>query len=233
MSTTPLSNTEELIERSFFHRVRKELVDKGYLPDITDTVTYPDTQAGWDAWNAAIDAIVANKGFAIEVFGFSSSKSKGMKKTPRIVINNVSSLPGTVGGDSTYFYERSSTTGPYSQLIRPPQTVDFILQVIMSGVTAEQMRILNAVVALSLPRRGYIEFYDDPDHKFFIENTGSNSYDNTRDNQIDKIIAYTAPDLYDIEEIILNNNIAPIQEIRIEPTINGHRSPDFDIIVTN
>jgi len=232
MSTTPLSNTEELIERSFFHRIRKELVDKGYLPDISDSVTYPDTQAGYDAWELAINNIVTAKGFAVEVFGFSSSNSKGTKKTPRIVINNVSTLPGTIGGDASYFFERATPTGPYSQLIRPPKTVDFVLQVIMTGVTAEHMRIMNAIVALSLPRRGYVEFYDDPDHNFFIENTGSNAYDNTRDNQMDRIIAYSVPDLYDIEDIVISNSIAPIQEIRVEPTINGHRSTDFDLVVT-
>lgn len=232
MSTTPLSNTEELIERSFFHRIQKELVDKGYLPDITDTVTYPDTQVGYDAWEAAINDVVVDKGFAIELFGFGSVASKGTKKTPRIVINNVSSLPGTIGGDSTYFFERpTGSTGNYNQVIRPPQTIDFVLQVILSGVTAEQIRVMNSVIALSLPRRGYIEFYDEPDQKFFIENTGANAYDNTRDDQIDRIIAYTIPDLYDIEQIVISNTIAPIQQIRIEPTINDIESPDFNLVI--
>jgi len=230
MSTTPLSTTEELIERSFFHSVRKELVDKGYLPDITDTVTYPDTPAGIAAWDNAISNIISSKGFAIEVFGFSSARSKGMKKTPRIVIHNSSTLPGTVGGDGTYFF-RKNPSGTYSQVKAPPQSVDFILQVMLTGETSEHMRIMNAIIALALPRRGYIHFYNNPDQNFFIENTGSNSYNNSQENQMDRIIAYTVNDLYDIEEIIMNNNIPPIREIRVEPTINEDRASDFDILI--
>lgn len=39
MSTTPLSNTRELVERSIYHSIRKELIDKGYLPDMNELVT--------------------------------------------------------------------------------------------------------------------------------------------------------------------------------------------------
>lgn len=228
MSITPLSTTEELIERSYFHSIRKELVDKGYLPDIDDTVTYPDTNAGYAAWKAAINTIVTNKGFCIEVFNYASSESRGSKKVPRIVIQTTSAVPGTIGGDSTYYFRPSG--GQFNGVIRPPQTVDFFFNIHLLGMTAEQMRVMNAVIALALPRRGYIPFYDDPDYKFYIENTQSNSYDSARDNIMERILAYKSPDLYDRAEITALSNIAQINEIRIEPTVNG--SDTDPIIVT-
>lgn len=38
MSTTPLSDTREVVERTLFQSIRQELVDKGYLPDINAIV---------------------------------------------------------------------------------------------------------------------------------------------------------------------------------------------------
>lgn len=43
MSNIPLSDTREVIERSLFHSIRQELVDKGYLPDIKLTTTHTIT----------------------------------------------------------------------------------------------------------------------------------------------------------------------------------------------
>jgi hypothetical protein len=43
MSLTPLSDSRELVERSIFHSIRKELVDKGYLPDVEAKVIRPIT----------------------------------------------------------------------------------------------------------------------------------------------------------------------------------------------
>ena len=39
MSATPLSDSREVVERSIFHAIRKETVDKGYIPDINKEET--------------------------------------------------------------------------------------------------------------------------------------------------------------------------------------------------
>jgi len=41
MSATPLTDIIQLIDRSIFHSIRQEIVDKGYLPDILETIDTP------------------------------------------------------------------------------------------------------------------------------------------------------------------------------------------------
>lgn len=226
MSSTALNTTQELIERSFYERIRLELVSKGYLPDIS---TYPDTDIGYANYKAAIDAVVTAKGFCIDLFGAGNAESRGTLKTPRIVIDTISSLPGAIGGDTTYIH-REDDGDPYTVSLLPPQTVDFILHVTLVGSTIEEMRIMNSIIALALPRRGYIEFYNDNTEKFFIENTGSNDRQLSRDNQSQRTIAYTVLDLYDIEERVIETNIPPIDEITIETEVNENE--DETTIIT-
>jgi len=217
----PLSNVEELIERTLFHSVQRELVARGYLPDIEDTVTYPDTQAGWDAWNAAIAQIVQDKGFCVEVFGHSSNLNKGVQKTPRIVFIPEEFEPGAIGGDQTYLYERNG--GSFDAMVRPPQSVDYFMSVHVIGETAEQMRFMNSLIGLALPRRGYLPFYDDPEHKpkMFLENIAFRRYGDTSKGIEEHIRSFKIPDLYDVEEYIAETGIAPITEIRLMPVVNG------------
>ncbi len=226
MSSTPLNNTQELVERSFYERLRLELVSKGYLPDIT---LYPDTDVGYDNYKTAIDAVITAKGFCIELYGAGSAASKGTLKTPRITIDTISSLPGAIGGDTTYFF-RDDDGDPYTHSLLPPQTVDFILHVTIVYEKIAEARIMNSIIALALPRRGYIEFYNDSGEKFFIENTGSYDRDLSRDNQSQRVIAYTVPDLYDIEERVISTNTPAIEEITVETEVNGNE--DETTIIT-
>ena len=125
MSATALSNIQEIIERSLFEVIRLELVDKGYLPDIADTGTYPDNSTGWAQWEADLAAIIISMGFAIEIFSGGSSESRGVQKIPRIVIDSGNFLPGALGGDPRRFF--SDQGADYQALVTPPQTVDFYL----------------------------------------------------------------------------------------------------------
>ena len=41
MSLTPLTEIIKLVDRSVFHSIRQEIVDKGFIPDILETVDVP------------------------------------------------------------------------------------------------------------------------------------------------------------------------------------------------
>jgi len=227
----PLSNVEELIERTLFHSVQRELVLRGYLPDIEDTATYPDSQVGIDAWKAAVTNIVQTRGFCVEVFGHSSNLNKGVQKSPRIVFVPEEFEPGAIGGDQTYFYEREGNS--YTAQVRPPQSVDYFMSVHVIGETAEQVRLMNAIIGLTLPRRGYLPFYDDPEKKpkMFIENMAFRKYTDNSKGIVEHIRSFKIPDLYDIETYIAEENIAPITEIRMLPVLNDIEQDE--IIITN
>lgn len=218
MSDTPLSNIQEIIERSLFERIRLELVDKGYLPDIT---AYPDNSIGWGQWAIDIDSIATNIGFAIELFNAGNNQSLGEKKIPRIVIVTGNFLPGALGGDPQRYFEDQGPGQPYKALIRPPQTTDFYINFHLVANSIAQMRILNSILALSVQRRGYVPWYNDPAKTFFSRYL--NYYNNPDPDfgLMEHIYAYEIPDCWETEDIELYDT-AKINEITLNINIQKY-----------
>lgn len=221
MSATALTTIQEIIERSLFETIRLELVDKGYLPNIVDTVTYPDNEIGWAQWEADIKTIADGvKGFAIELFSGGSSEAKGVKKIPRIVIDSGNFLPGALGGDPRRVFEDQGTD--YKGLKTPPQTVDFYINFHLVSDSIAQTRILNAIMALAIPRRGYITWYNDATKSFFARYL--NYYDQGDESKgiTEHVYAYEIPDAWDREDVEIYANIAKIGEITLNTNIQKY-----------
>lgn len=233
MSTTPLVDIQEVIERTVFERIRQELVDKLYLPDIT---IYPDTPAGWDGYNVAIKAIADGAlGFAIELFGAGVADFKGTKKVPRIAINSGSFLPGALGGDPRRYF--NDVGADFTALVQPPQTVDYYVDFHLVANSIKQIRILNSLLSISVPRRGYIPFYNDATNSFFAREIGYYNADNEDDGIIEKVFGYEIPDCWDAGEIIDETGIAKINEItlntNVQKYLDGSWGHDSDPLVIN
>jgi len=220
MSATALTDIQELIERSLFHAVRQEVVDKGYLPDVSDDVTYTDDQAGWDQWEADITTIVAGLGFAIEVFNAGSNEAKGIKKVPRIVIETGNFLPGALGGDPRRFFVDGGSD--YQAKVTPPQTTDFYLNFCLVSNTAAQARILNAILALAIPRRGYIPWWTDGTKTFFARYLNYYNRTDTDEGIIEHVYAYEIPDAWDHEDIEVIASVAKINEITLNTNLQKY-----------
>lgn len=233
MSTTPLSNLQELVERSLFESIRKEVVDKGYLPDITAQVEitpvtipptytnkYPNTLQGRQQWELDIKNIVNSKGFAIEIYNEGSNLGKGIKKVPRIVINSGNSLPGALGGDPSRFYE--DTGNSYLPMVTPPQTVDLFIDIHVVSDNVIQERILNAIMALALPRRGYIKHYNDPTKTFFIRFINFYDRDDLEGGIVEKVYGYEIPDCWDRADIQVGPAVSKITQITVPVTLQKY-----------
>ena len=144
MSSIPLTDIQEIIERSLFERLRQEIVDKGYLPDIS---IYPDNQAGYDSYLSDKEVIISSKGFAIDIFNSGTNFSKGIKQIPRIIIKTGNFLPGDIGGDPKKFFELQ-VDDTYIAKVTPPQTSDFYLNIHLVTNSTQQDRVLNSLLAL-------------------------------------------------------------------------------------
>lgn len=232
MSEIPLSSVQEIIERTVFERIRQELVDKGYLPDVTD---YSDDQAGYSAYQLAQESIVSSKGFSIDVFNTSSSFEKGIKKVPRIVINSGSFLPGDLGGAAgKQFFDQGSF---FKAGISPPQTSNFFLDISLVSANVIQERVLNSILAIAVPRRRYLPFYNNAEKSFFIRYLNYNVDDSDAHDYLEKIYTYEIPDCWEHEEEITDDGIAKISEItmnvNIQKYMNGSWGSDSDPIVVS
>jgi hypothetical protein len=220
MSATALTSIQEIIERSLFEIIRLEIVDKGYLPDVADTGTYPDTDPGWTQWETDISAIVTSMGFAIELFSGGNPEAKGIMKLPRIVLNPGNFLPGALGGDPRRFFEDKTTH--YQALVTPPQTVDFYLNFHLISETIAQARILNAILALAVPRRGYIPWYNDGTKTFFARYLNYYDQSDTDQGVIEHVYAYEVPDAWDREDVESYATIAKINEITLNTNLQKY-----------
>jgi len=219
MSDTPLTPIQEILERSLFETIRIELVDKGFLPDITATVNvpvpgtpkYPDTAQGWQLWKTDLQAVATTKGYAIEIFSASSNEGKGIKKVPRITFDSGSFLPGALGGDpNRYFLDKGAT---YEALVTPAQTVNYYINIHLVSNTIQQARVLNALLALAIPRRGYIKFYNDPTKSFFVKYLNYYDNDNSEVGILDYVYSYEIQDMWDSEDRTVGEPVAKMQEI--------------------
>ena len=223
MSTIPLSSIQELIERSIFESIREELVDKGYLPDIN---LYPNTPAGRISYDAAVKAIADGPlGFAIEVYSESSNQSKGVKKVPRIVVKTGSFVPGALGGDPSKVLVR----GPngFTPTVTPPQTSEFYIDFHLTSSTVKQERILNALLAISVPRRGYIPFYTDHQYSFFVKYVNFYNHDDVEQGIIEKVYAYEVQDCWETEDLVIGPMVAKMHDITMDINLQKYLDGSF------
>jgi hypothetical protein len=220
MSNIPLSPIQEIIERSLFERLRLECVDKGYLPDIT---TFPETPAGQIAYSSAVNAIATagQDTFAIELFQNSSAHAKGMKRSPRIVINPQPFMEGSLGGDSSRVFTYNGTT--YDVTILPPQTSEYFFNVHLVSSSGAQNRILNALMSLSIPVRGYIPLYNSPTENLFVRKLSGFNAPQTDEGIQETVYRFQIPDIFETCEQIVATGVSGIKEITVNTFI---KSPD-------
>tara|TARA_R110002020_G_scaffold54690_5_gene152279 strand:- start:5881 stop:6576 length:696 start_codon:yes stop_codon:yes gene_type:complete len=230
MSSIPLTTVQEVIERSLFERLRTECVDKGYLPDIT---TFPETPTGNTDYIAAIKTISDSaKGFAIEPFQNSSSQAKGMKRVPRIVINPQPFMEGALGGDSSRVYQLNGTT--YDAKVLPPQTSEYYFNVHLVSSSATQMRILNAIMSLSIPVRGYIPFYNNSNFNFFVRKLSGYNAPQTDEGIQETVYRFQVPDVFEVEDNIVATGIAKLNKITLDNKVQDAKGGTYntdDLIV--
>lgn len=220
-----LSDVQQVVDHSIFHRIRKVLVELGYLPDVLDRTTYPETKEGQVAWNNALTLIKEQKGFVIEIFGTSSNQSRYAKKVPRIVINSDRYIPGNVGNSPTSWYERNAE-GVLESFTLPPSTSDYRFEVGIVANTSKQERILNSIISAILPNRNYIPFWKedtegwDAELVFLVLRRNQRHFNNTNEGIMEKYFLYEAVDLLESVPTLLETNVPVLQEIVIESTVS-------------
>ena len=231
MPGTPLSIIEESIERSIFEAVREELVDKDLIPDIT-TYNLANDQLLWESDLKALRGTNIHK-FVCEVFGVSGYQGNNTKKVPRVVIDTQQFFPGELGGDTTRFYQQANPGDPYSVARRQPRSADYYFNIHIVTNTAKQLRIIQALIALALPRRGYIKFHFEPVPTFsgnlFIENMAFTDHPQTVEGVMEKIYRFRIVDVWETECIVLATNIAPIDNITVTTKVDKGGDTPFTV----
>lgn len=204
-----LSEIQEIIERSIFERIRLVLVEEGYLPDILNFL--PENPTNYNLYEQALKTVVDTKGFVIELFNHQDNLSLGISKVPRIVIVPQPFVEGSLGGDGSRRYIKDGLV--HKAVVMPTQTSDFNCAIHLLSKTAKQTRILNSILSKSIPRRAYIPFIQGLEGNFFILQETSFQNHDTFKGLTEIIIRYTVPDLFEIDDIVVQDNISPLTNI--------------------
>ncbi len=216
---TQLTDIWEIVDRSIFEKIRLLLVEHGYLPDITQ---YPDTDTGVQGYNNRMAQIVADKGFAIELFGAASSQKRYSKKCPRIVYTPRRIFAGDLGGGPDVIYESKGQT--YDGKTRPPQTSELQFDISLVSNEIRQERVMNSIIGLALSKRAYVPFYTNvttgDTEEFFVTQMSYRDVPDTKYGIIEKIYTYKALDLWD-REFTEVGGVAPLLEATVCGFVNN------------
>lgn len=193
----PLSNVQEMVEVTIFHRLLQEAVSKGYAVDISNATLYPSTELGVTAYKAAQQAIIASKGFVVEIFNNSNPDYKGVKQPPRIVIITEDPLPGDLGGAPDRIY-KSNGDGTFTPLITPPEVFDITFNVSIISNNVKEQRVLFGILANALTSRGYIPIHPrfNIPSNLFILNISMATIPLAMDGLMEKVYRYIVKDIF-------------------------------------
>jgi hypothetical protein len=194
-----LSRAQERLERSLFEAIRKVLVAEGYLPDITNTARYPEpfNNAAQANWEADLNTVAGDKGFAVEAFNH--SQTKGLKKVPRIVIIPRRSMPGDIGYPMDgMIIQNPNDPLTYVRAEFPYESSHFNIDIHLVSASAKQDRILNAVLASAFGMKKYVPYYDDDSDRFLIRQYNYLDLPDPLEGIEEKVYSYEIPDVADI-----------------------------------
>lgn len=230
-----LSNIQERIERSIYEKIRLLCVEQGYSADVTN---FMDDIADTQAFKEKLAEIKQEKGFAIEVFGFSGSQHKGVMKTPRIVLITRRVLPTGVGLPTTYQFIPDPNSDKFLKLNLDGQFQQMIVEIQLVSSKAKQDRVLHQIIGAALGSRGYLHFHDKQHdcETFFIEQFSYFDNQNTEEGIMTKYYQYRVDNISIFNgEVDMINKIAKIREITVEThmaetmPITGSAQEDTDL----
>ena len=213
---------ETLVERSVYHLLRKEVVKRGYLPDIfqydIQSADATIARSENERYKRDIVAIKNNKGFAIEVFNYSTNQAYGDKNVPRIVVQTDAFMPGAIGLDPTRNYVKQPD-GTFSLTKSTELVSDFYFSIYLVANSTKIIRELHDIMVTVMPRRGYINRYDDnelrPHSNLLIQYLSTSDISYLAEGIIEKVYKYLTPDVHEVDDRILDITVQEIKEIKV------------------
>lgn len=207
-------NSQEIIERSIYVAILNMAIKLGYTINPEDYL--PTSAVNAERFKEDLKKITDDKGFYISIFGVGNNHSKGIKETPRIVVDSEGFYPGDIGLPRQII-EKEEGIG-YTVTEVPYETLSQYMNIRLCAHSAEHMRLLHQIMFWAVPQRGYLKPYEEP--KFLF--TG---------NIFLRIVNfYNMPDLdnglmekvyqFEVQDCLLDGNtppevITPIRDISV------------------
>lgn len=218
-----LNNVQLRVERSIFEAIRLRLVANGYLPDQADP-RYNDPSTAEGLWEEDVAAIETAMNFAAEVFGHGSSLEKGNKKTPRLAIIPRRIMPGDIGTNIAGGFSPDPLNPDNTQKLIPSlQSANYHIDVNIVPGSADEDRVMHAILGEALSTLKYIPMYDNPTEVFLIRQFNFYDLPDNKNGISEKSYSYEIPDLYLYEGKVISD-VPLITQITVNMTAQSVQS---------
>jgi hypothetical protein len=211
-----MNDIQTLIERSIYEAIRLVLVATGYTPDIS---LFPETPEGTEDYFNYLDQIQEEKGFAIELFGFSPPESKGVSKLPQIVLVSESFIPGDVGMEDSPIYIPEDEDH-FSKVLVDPLAYNLMYSCYLYAPSTESFRVLRNTLHLALKPFQYIPIIGTSEVVLSVA-TGASSKTNYREGGLDTTYSYYVPDVL-FSSTLIEQAASAIKSIHLNTYIQSH-----------
>lgn len=219
-----LNTTQADIERSIFEAINQCLAVEGYWP-LYDSETYPNTQDGIAAWQAAMDLISKTKGFAGQIFGYGSPQSRDMKRLPRITIITRRFNPGEIGNPvDPITVQNPLNPNTYQEIIRPQESMEQQIEIHVISQDAKQERVLTSIVYEALGSKSYIPWYN-KSGSFFLRQFNCYDLPDSTEGILEKVHCYEAKDIYIKNDTVVTSSVPLITLINLEVLLSDGPIP--------
>lgn len=186
-------DSQEIIERSVYQSLLNTTIALGFTLD--PNKYYPISPQNSSKFEKDKTEVEQQKGFYVYIFGVGNNQAKGMKIAPRIVINSQGFLPGDIGLPKSI---TENIDGNYFVSEHPFEAIDQYIDIHLVAEDQNQIRLLQNILANSIPQRGYIKPYTEEkppfDGNIYIE--ASNFYQVSDNDKgiIEKVYQFTIKD---------------------------------------
>lgn len=213
-------STQEIVERSLYMSLLSVAINKGCTldpEDYLDNSGMPN-EVGEARYNADKAKI---KNF-VYIFGVGNNQDRGIKVTPRIVLNLQGYYPGLVGMER---FQMDNTDKDHPKMINTGYTTkDITIDVHLVSKNQRDIRLLHEIMYTALPSQGYIKpFYNDREKYFnsglqkrgniYLEVSNYYNHDNTEHGLIEKVYQYKLQDCI-VPDDKANIELVPIKDIQ-------------------
>lgn len=204
-------NSQEIIERSVYSALLDVTTTLGYTLNPEDYL--PVSNANKQKY----DADLAKLQKYIAIFGTGNAESKGQRVTPRIVVNARGFYPGTVGLPKILLEKQVGVGWTANQ--EPYETIDQYIDIHLVANNQDDMRLLHQILFWSIPQRGYIKPYTEPEFLFsgniFIELINFFDQPTEAVGLMEKVYEFLVLDTMVGERTNIPTDLVPIQDISV------------------
>ena len=223
-------NSQETIERSIYVALLNMAIRLGYTINPEDYL--PTSEANAKRFQEDLKKIADDKGFYVGIFGVGNNHSRGIKETPRIVVDSEGFYPGDIGLPKQVIGKEegigyTATEGAY-------ETISQYMNIRLCAHSAEHMRLLHQIMFWAVPQRGYLKPYDEPKFLFtgniFLRVVNFYNMSDLDNGLMEKVYQFEVQDCF-LERNTPPEVITPIKDISVllenaDYTLKVPKEPD-------